>query len=570
VRGFSVDFLTEAEAAALRQNGLPVGTDTARALTSERVLHAWNEHGPPASRPDGAPPITVEDLASWRQFIAGAIDRQRTITDRGQPAMTYLARDDQGGLVVVEEFRNRTGILAFNNMFRLPPNHGARKLEDVAGMRERMRRAAMQNRPGPSVPAAARRPEQTSETTGLTRCIPPAIARFQTFTAAGRGILVEPRVVELDTLVPSNLDDFTPNPAYPHREGVQPRDRSRESDQQWVRETAASINPELLGRSATADAGAPIVGPDNVVESGNGRIMALRRAAREHPEVWANYQAWLADQGFDLAAYRQPVLVMDRISALTATERALFVTEANAPTAARREGLVSAGNARTRHGRAAPRGVPGLSRLGGTGQKPPQRRQAGRPRSTSDGAVSAPAAAPPRPPMTAPVTSDPPVSAPTAAPAPAPSPAPDRARSPRVWPQPATGPGQARQQGWFVSVPPSSGARWRGLGITPGPGGYSRQPQPSPSRAASGRRGQGKRVAQPTVVCGGACGSPPRGLDLTPRPSGATLSLLTFMRADTARLVGPDRLGWKCSLACWASCRPTWRSTWVPPTRWST
>jgi hypothetical protein len=160
-------------------------------------------------------------------------------------------------------------------------------------------------------------------------------ARFQTFTAAGRGILVEPRVVELDTLVPSNLDDFTPNPAYPHREGVQPRDRSRESDQQWVRETASSINPELLGRSATADAGAPIVGPDNVVESGNGRIMALRRAAREHPEVWANYQAWLADQGFDLAAYRQPVLVMDRISALTATERALFVTEANAPTAAR-------------------------------------------------------------------------------------------------------------------------------------------------------------------------------------------------------------------------------------------
>ena len=160
-------------------------------------------------------------------------------------------------------------------------------------------------------------------------------ARFQVFTPAGRGVLVEPRLVELDTLVASHLDDFRPNPAYPHREGIQPRDRSRESDRQWVRETASTLNPALLGRSATADAGAPIVGPDNVVESGNGRIMAMRLAAREHPEVWAAYQQWLAGQGLDLSAFRNPVLVMDRASAMTPAERAAFVVEANAPTAAR-------------------------------------------------------------------------------------------------------------------------------------------------------------------------------------------------------------------------------------------
>lgn len=159
--------------------------------------------------------------------------------------------------------------------------------------------------------------------------------RGKVFTPTGRAIEGQYRVVELDTLIPSNLDDFSPNPAYPHAEGVQPRDRSRESDRQQVRDMASRLSPELLGRSATADTGAPIIGPDNVVESGNGRILALRLAARANPDSWAAYQSWLSAQGFDLSAFRQPVLVMDRISALTPAERAAFVVEANAPTAAR-------------------------------------------------------------------------------------------------------------------------------------------------------------------------------------------------------------------------------------------
>lgn len=41
---------------------------------------------------------------------------------------------------------------------------------------------------------------------------------------------------------------------------------------------AGQLVPELLGRSATVADGAPIVGPDGIVESGNGRVLALRRA----------------------------------------------------------------------------------------------------------------------------------------------------------------------------------------------------------------------------------------------------------------------------------------------------
>lgn len=43
-----------------------------------------------------------------------------------------------------------------------------------------------------------------------------------------------------------------------------------------VNAIAAGLQPERLGPSSEADFETPIVGPDNVVESGNGRTMAIR------------------------------------------------------------------------------------------------------------------------------------------------------------------------------------------------------------------------------------------------------------------------------------------------------
>lgn len=331
VTGFSAGFLSEAEAQAMRAEGLPVGPETARILTSDGVRHSWINHGPDAARPDGAPPISRDDLVNWRGHIENAIDSQTTVTDRGHQARTHLVRDAQGGLIVVEEVRRGPGVLAMGNMYRLPPDHGAQRLEQVSGMRERIRRG----REAPPVLNANRRggsPELSSETPGgLSGNITGAGHRFNIHTPAGRSITAEARVVELDTLIASHLDDGAANPAYPHAEGVQPRDRGSAPSRAQIDEIAAGLVPDRLGPSPEAGAGAPVVGADNVVESGNGRVAALRRVFGD-PALEAQrgaYLDWLRAQGFDVDGFSRPVLVSRRVSALSPDERRAFVAEAN-------------------------------------------------------------------------------------------------------------------------------------------------------------------------------------------------------------------------------------------------
>jgi hypothetical protein len=55
--------------------------------------------------------------------------------------------------------------------------------------------------------------------------VAPAARRFNAYTPTGRAVLVEPRVVALRSLIVSHGPDGWPNPAYPHAEGLQPRDR---------------------------------------------------------------------------------------------------------------------------------------------------------------------------------------------------------------------------------------------------------------------------------------------------------------------------------------------------------
>ena len=65
------------------------------------------------------------------------------------------------------------------------------------------------------------------------------------------------------------------NPLYPSE--LQPRDRTREASRQQIERMADDLKPELLGESYKLSDGAPIIGPDNVVESGNGRTLAIGR-----------------------------------------------------------------------------------------------------------------------------------------------------------------------------------------------------------------------------------------------------------------------------------------------------
>lgn len=150
----------------------------------------------------------------------------------------------------------------------------------------------------------------------------PELQTERVATATGRQIEVRPRVVEAADLITSD------RPEYPQE--LQPRQRgARAALAEQVRGIARNLNPELLGRSAEADRGAPITGPGNTVESGNGRVMALREVYANHPEKAQAYRDFLEREGYDTKGFKEPVLIRERVGDLDADERRAFTVEAN-------------------------------------------------------------------------------------------------------------------------------------------------------------------------------------------------------------------------------------------------
>lgn len=140
------------------------------------------------------------------------------------------------------------------------------------------------------------------------------------------------KVVEMDDLIASNEQDGRINPNYPQE--LQPRERTRPESRLQVDRIAQSLEPDaLLSEFQALDRGTPIVGDDNVVESGNGRTMALRQAREHHPERYDQYRNQLADRadqyGIEpdqIENMTAPVLVRER---LTDVPREHFAQEAN-------------------------------------------------------------------------------------------------------------------------------------------------------------------------------------------------------------------------------------------------
>ena len=142
------------------------------------------------------------------------------------------------------------------------------------------------------------------------------------------------KVVELKDLVTSHMDNLMQNPNYPPE--LQPRIRNREVSRSQIEGMAAELNPDaLLYDTRTLEVGPMIVGPDNIVESGNGRVMALRKAAQENQAKFQEYVTKLRQEAWSMGidpkevdAMSQPVLVRQR---LTSVDRASFAAEANIP-----------------------------------------------------------------------------------------------------------------------------------------------------------------------------------------------------------------------------------------------
>jgi hypothetical protein len=132
--------------------------------------------------------------------------------------------------------------------------------------------------------------------------------------------------------IASHTIDRDVNPAYPQE--LQPRDRSRAASAAQIRQMASTLQPERLGASASPQEGAPILGPDNIVESGNGRILALAQAYNQGLPSAGAYRAWLEGNGYNTTGMQFPALVRRRMTELSPQARLAFTRESNiAPTA---------------------------------------------------------------------------------------------------------------------------------------------------------------------------------------------------------------------------------------------
>lgn len=136
-------------------------------------------------------------------------------------------------------------------------------------------------------------------------------------------------VVPAESLNVSHDLEYHRNDLYPQE--LQPRDRDRSALRLQVEQIANTINPARLSASPGVSSGAPIVGDDLVVESGNGRSIALKKAFASGKGE--GYRQFLIDnaQDFgikarDIKAIKNPVLVRVRTSNL---DRVQFSKDAN-------------------------------------------------------------------------------------------------------------------------------------------------------------------------------------------------------------------------------------------------
>jgi hypothetical protein len=153
------------------------------------------------------------------------------------------------------------------------------------------------------------------------------------YTADNNPVQFRYAAVPGDSLQTSHKDTGSAldvNPGYDQT--LQPRDRSRMASLAQVDTLGRELNPTRLGASPTTYDGAPIVGPDLHVESGNARTLGiLRHTAAGDTSGYGDYvRSNAAAFGLDPAAVAQvknPVLIRMREGQTTPEQRSSLAEE---------------------------------------------------------------------------------------------------------------------------------------------------------------------------------------------------------------------------------------------------
>lgn len=155
--------------------------------------------------------------------------------------------------------------------------------------------------------------------------LPPARATgnaSQVTTARGEMVDTQFELRDLSELIPSSSPNYD--------QSLQPRDRaSRGTSDAQVTSIAANLDPAQLGDSRLASTGAPIIGPDGQVESGNGRVSAIARAYQTNPERAQAYRQMIEGMGIKTGGLQYPVLVRRRTTDMTPEQRQAWTRAAN-------------------------------------------------------------------------------------------------------------------------------------------------------------------------------------------------------------------------------------------------
>lgn len=203
-------------------------------------------------------------------------------------------------------------------------------LDRVAEIDQRLSAADLSEEEGQSL-----RTEREAITSSWPKAVAGAPLSFS--TEAGARLDGQYALMEADDLTTSHDENLRPVPTYPAE--LQPRERERHASELQVQQIVQRLDPARLGESADAATGAPIVGADGLVESGNARTIALKRVYQARGQKAENYRQFLRDNAArfgitpeSVDALQKPVLVRVRT---TPVNRAEFARQANAATVAR-------------------------------------------------------------------------------------------------------------------------------------------------------------------------------------------------------------------------------------------